>query len=152
MFEKGIQLRYYSKEKLLYISLEGVRYYISNHWTAQNKELFFNWLSAKAKQACQKKWSQNKFMPSNDSIESTKNPIIVMPQTSVAAPPRPPIREDSFQILINKMEELEKINRNLCYHILKLESRIESLEKKLDNLTAMLENVEDFLTKPEKFN
>ena len=129
MFDNAGHLRYYSEKVILCVSLEGVRYYISNHWTAQNKKLFFNWLSAKAKQVCQKKWSQN--------------PIV---------PPQPPIKENSFQILINKIEELEEINRNLCYHIPNLESRIQNLEKKLDNLITMIENVEEFLTKPEKSN
>lgn len=135
MFDDGGHLRYYSESKILYISLEGVKYYISNHWIEKNKDLFFNWLSLKTKQVCQKKWSQNP---------------IVLPQPPIPLTPRPPIREDSFQILISKIEEFEKINRNLCYHIPKLESRIENLEKKLDNLIAMIENVEDFLTKPEK--
>ena len=135
MFDDGGNLRYYSAGKILYVSLEGVRYYISNHWTDKNKQSFFRWLSSKAKQACQKEWTQNRI--------------------SVAVPPRPPIPVNptpvnSIQVLIDKIEELEKINLNLCYHIPKLESKIESLEKKIDNLTAMLENIEDFLTKPGK--
>ena len=133
MFDDGGHLRYYSEGKILYVSLEGVRYYISNHWTASNKQLFFDWLSSKVKQACRKKWTPK--------------------QISVAALPRPPIPVnsvpvDSLQVLISKIEELEKINRTLCYHIPKLEGKIESLEKKIDDLTVMLENIEDFLTKP----
>lgn len=67
MFDDSEHLRYYSEGKILYVSLEGVKYYISNHWTEKNKKLFFNWLSSKAKQVCQKKWTQKKCFSSGTS-------------------------------------------------------------------------------------
>lgn len=141
VFDKSYHLRYYSQGKILYVSLDGVRYYVSNHWSLGNKHAFYKWLSSKTLAACEKHWAENKPTPLNNLAIPAKAPVVVPSHTAATVSPKTPTREDALQMLIRKIDHLDAVNRNLCYLLTKLETRIETLEKKNDDLTALVENL-----------
>lgn len=129
--EGGISRYYYFGKNNLYVTLNGIRYYISNYWQFGCKEAFFSkWLREKATQACKKYGTQN------DS-ETFVNPSAITPPTKT------PTTEELIQILIIKNEHLDKVNTALCDLVVKLHREIETLENKVDKLTLEVSEIKN---------
>lgn len=139
MFDKNGQLRYYSQKETLYVTLEGVRYYVSNYWQFGCKKAFFEWLKAKATEACRKHWGLT-------PLEPPTPPVRPVRPTSANV-------EELLQTLLGKFEEMEKIDRGMCYLIPNLETQIKKLqtqadrmEQKIDKLVAQVDELHRELT------
>lgn len=129
MYDKAGHPRYYfDGQKILYVSLDGVRYYISNNWWEVCKEKFFKWLAAKTAQVCRERWMQNK------PIVSVKNSTQARPVTAMTIDT--PVKRSPLEVLIDKVEKLDKVNTSLCELVVKLHREIEILESKVDKLTS----------------
>lgn len=148
MFDASGHLRYYSQGFTLYLTLECVRYYVSNHWLEQNKRRFFMWLKAKTTQTCRKYWAQNK---TTSIIDQSKISGLLQPKTLINSQSNqsPTLNvEKLFQTLLGKIEEMEKIDSAMCYLIPNLETQVKQLqiqadrmEKKIDKLVAQVDEL-----------
>ena len=72
--KNGVQ-KYYSD---VYVTFNGVRYYVSNFWGIVNKSKFFNWLKNEARKACTEHWNPNNLTPSKSptsvqTVPATQN-------------------------------------------------------------------------------
>lgn len=115
--KKGHPRYYFDGQKILYVSLAGVRYYISNNWWETCKKRFFEWLSAEAWRVCKERWEQGE-------IEQNMQPTI----------------EKLVQTLIRENKELIETNKGLCFLVTTLDRRIEILEGKIDELKRIWDN------------
>lgn len=93
-----------------------------------NKRAFYKWLKKTAEQACQKHWMQNK------PIISVKTSTQVQPVTTTTS--EPPAKSSPLEVLIDKVEKLDKVNTSLCVLVVNLHKKIETLENKVDDLTS----------------
>ena len=113
MFDDGNVWRYYfAGNDSVYVTLNGIRYYVSNNWQYGCKESFFKWLAMKVMQ---------------------KIDVISTPPDPIPSEPTPPI-EELIQTLLKENKDLIATNKGLCSLVTTLDIRIGKLEEKIDEL------------------